>query len=605
MSTATQRAHIILANKTYPLAHFTGTEDLSAAYVYEASWFASSTLNIALMQAAEIIISLAGETRRIKAVITNLKQSHHAHGQWIQARLEPKLALLALQNTSKLFQHKPLSMIIHHYLKGVAYKEEDIHCNHRCSQQMITQWLQLPEETDAKAWQRLLHHYQLYYRIDVLGRIIILNNYEPRPFHSIATLNSILETSMLVDKAIHYSFIQLHQVRLPTADNNFETLAYDQSDSLNIKTHFPSLMPGLQIEIKTSEPHIDSNQCYTVISVKHVSQQALSKDKSLQYYNEVTLIPSSVPIQSPKPKPQQYGLIIANTVSDDAYPHLSSVGDYSVQLPYFETKQRVAMGRMSCNMGAQQGMHTPYPHNASVILGFVYSKASMPIMLGAIANDHYLSPVTKANASQAIIKTQGQQLLSFDKNAQQIMLSNTHSHHIVLGKLAHKTMISCETSGNLFMRSQEMHYNIQGQWHQRSGLDYEIQVVTDYQQQIAGTYQQLSKNRVDLLARRDVILTCHQALQINAEKNIELIASKDQGIIVKTGNAICDLQQALQVLAEEEIFIESDTDIILKAGNSHIVLSKEGSVELMADHVMINAKQQATLFHQIDHSLSQ
>lgn len=150
---------------------------------------------------------------------------------------------------------------------------------------------------------------------------------------------------------------------------------------------------------------------YLVCEVHH----AVSLDTSgVVHRNDLLAIDAAVPYRPARvtPAPRIEGVLYATVdgLSSGAAAPIDDQGRYRVILPFDvdeneNQRSRVWVRRMQPLAGSLAGMHFPLLPGTEVLLAFVDGDCDRPVIMGAVPNALTVSPVTRANATQSIVRS--------------------------------------------------------------------------------------------------------------------------------------------------------------------------------------------------------
>ncbi len=254
---------------------------------------------------------------------------------------------------------------------------------------------------------------------------------------------SLKQTNLLEQQ--HYSNISTDEESLNTEAFLHAKRAKVDSYHLIMRGNVNLLTPGQIINLNTwhfQNNNLFDNQ-YLVIKLKHIATQPSDQfgaGTALTYHNEAILIPSNTEYcdQLAEP-PKSPACWIGHIESDDNYPQLDKWGSYYVQQHYnLNKKSRCSpISRISNfgGIGTQQniGEHLPLNNNSEVLLSCINNNLNQPIIIGALPNFIFKSPVTLDNRTQNKIITQQNNLLLFEDqlDAQKIQLATMDMNNVL------------------------------------------------------------------------------------------------------------------------------------------------------------------------------
>ena len=168
---------------------------------------------------------------------------------------------------------------------------------------------------------------------------------------------------------------------------------------------------------------------YVLTSVRHRGQQGSSilsgitgNDAEAHYANEFGCVPAAAPYRPPRltPEPRLPGVITATVETGGGdYAYLDDQGRYRVRLPFDLSGEPAAKASRPVRMaqpysGPNYGLHFPQHAGAEMVLAFVDGDVDRPIAIGSVPNPNQASPAVAANKTQNVIRTWGENELTFD-----------------------------------------------------------------------------------------------------------------------------------------------------------------------------------------------
>ncbi len=168
------------------------------------------------------------------------------------------------------------------------------------------------------------------------------------------------------------------------------------------------------------------NQHYLITQVEHAGKFSDSHTPFANpyYLNTFHIIPSEnanfyIPKRSTKPHTIP-GILTGKIESMDSdYASLDDQGRYKVRMPYdmsdtdnYEASKYIRLAQ--AYSGSNYGIHFPSHEKAEMVIGHINDNANKSIGLGTVPNPDTLSPVTKNNKTQSIIRTAGKNEINLD-----------------------------------------------------------------------------------------------------------------------------------------------------------------------------------------------
>lgn len=214
--------------------------------------------------------------------------------------------------------------------------------------------------------------------------------------------------------SVEHKFIYA-DVTSATAAAYLAQIRYEQSQSDLITTtcraYTPHAMPGFTI---TTDDDDNFTGALIVKSRQVVTGMIANSDGSFTgtYYNELTMIPSSVQFRSQ----DHYAVPVANNaigrvVSDtnnQTMPLRNQYGEYKIELQGFDNENNVHPWVRRAQTTAGANSHDmPLTPGTDVHIGFIGGNPDCPIIEFAVDNSLVPAPVTNANPHHAVWATMG------------------------------------------------------------------------------------------------------------------------------------------------------------------------------------------------------
>lgn len=181
----------------------------------------------------------------------------------------------------------------------------------------------------------------------------------------------------------------------------------------------------------------DYNRKFLLLSVRHEGNQAsllaggvdraLSEaDRKPFYMNSIEAIPDDVQFRPERTaeKTRFHGSInaVVEAEGDGQYAEIDEFGRYKIKLPFDRSDRAGQKASRWVRMaqphaGPEEGMHFPLRKGTEVLLTFVDGDPDRPIISGAVPNIETGSPVKDENLTQDMIRTHGQNKITFENKA--------------------------------------------------------------------------------------------------------------------------------------------------------------------------------------------
>lgn len=196
------------------------------------------------------------------------------------------------------------------------------------------------------------------------------------------------------------------------------------------ESNSPGIRAGYSIHLQ--EHYQDKlNAKYYVISAEHQGRQSLPRqttanDLDNKFYSTVcTVIPADVQYRPPRTtrKPRVIGFLsaIIESEGDGEYAEMNEYGCYRIRFLFAapgsgqQGEANSAWVRMATPYaGSQHGLNLPLLKGTEVLVSFLGGDPDRPVIISAIPNEENPSLRNQDNASQPVLQTAGQNMLSFE-----------------------------------------------------------------------------------------------------------------------------------------------------------------------------------------------
>jgi type VI secretion system secreted protein VgrG len=192
---------------------------------------------------------------------------------------------------------------------------------------------------------------------------------------------------------------------------------------------------------------LDLNHGYLITEVTHygsqrgaMSMQVRGEEEPIPYRNEFTSIPSTVQYRPPRliPEPRLPGVMTAKVdTAGGEYAHLDDQGRYRARMDFDrsgtgEGNATLPIPMKQAYSGPDYGIHFPNHAETDMIWACLNGDPDRPFALGTAPNPTQASPSTIANNHQNVIRTWGQNELTFDdkQGEENIFLFATKDHTV-------------------------------------------------------------------------------------------------------------------------------------------------------------------------------
>lgn len=411
-----------------------------------------------------------------------------------RAVLVPRLWRLSLTHQSRIFQELSVPDIVEQVLAGSGLAPNDFAFELSGSyptREYCTQY----QETDLAFVSRLLEHEGLCYYFKQEDEREVLVITDDRSHHPPIEGNDTVTYRAMgglaqPDEETVQAFVFHEQIvtgKVVLKDYNYQTPEEDLSAESQISDELPGVyyeygpnyknasegsrlarVRNEEIECRrrvgrgegtcrrlraghlfTLDAHyrLDLNHGYLITEVTHhgsqrgaMTMQVGEGDGVVPYRNEFTCIPASVPFRPPRltPSPRLPGVMAAkiDTAGGD-YAHLDDQGRYHARMDFDQSGNGGGSATLPIPMkqaysGSDYGIHFPNHADTDMIWACLNGDPDRPFALGTAPNPSQASPSTSANKHQNVIRTWGQNELTFDdkQGSENIYLFATKDHTV-------------------------------------------------------------------------------------------------------------------------------------------------------------------------------
>jgi type VI secretion system secreted protein VgrG len=163
----------------------------------------------------------------------------------------------------------------------------------------------------------------------------------------------------------------------------------------------------------TDHDEPDQDRKYLITEIEHEVGEMPGEDPR-RYAARFRAIPLDVQFRPEQrtPWPSIHGLMHGHVAGDGpgTYAEIDDLGRYKVSLPFDSGNARGAAVSRWIRMaqpssGSGYGSHHPLHKGVEVLIAFIDGDPDRPIIVGSVPNTHTVSPSTKQNATQSVIRT--------------------------------------------------------------------------------------------------------------------------------------------------------------------------------------------------------
>ncbi|WP_412062087.1 type VI secretion system Vgr family protein [Rubrivirga sp. IMCC45206] len=189
----------------------------------------------------------------------------------------------------------------------------------------------------------------------------------------------------------------------------------------------------------------DLNQGYLITEVHHLGRQpdaqeaASADDVRPGYSNTFRAVPAGVPYRPPRrtPEPKLPGVLTATVESaGGTYAPVDDQGRYRVRFPFDLGDAGAAQATKPVRLaqpytGPGYGQHFPVHKDAEMVVACVDGNVDRIVGLSTVYNPAQYSPVTSSNAAHNVMRSWGENELTFDdtQGAELVFMHATKDHH--------------------------------------------------------------------------------------------------------------------------------------------------------------------------------
>lgn len=604
------------------------------------------------------------------------------------AELVPKMWRLGLTHQSKIYQNMDIEKLVTQVLENSGLSGQDFGFKLDGSYPELEYVVQY-QETDFDFINRRLEHYGIFYFFDYEDDnevIILTDNNDTIPaitqtedIYYNPNKDSLFETETISElrcrsqvvtglvqlKDYNYRFPQRNLLVESQIDQDSPGTYYEYGGHFKDSTEGESIAKVRNEEILArSEVFFGKSDCrlfragskfkmgmhyreewnnpdYVLIKVlSRGTQRGLfnllpnPKQFTPTYENQFEAIPIDIQYRPPRitPVPRLAGIMTSKIESGagDEYADIDDQGQYRMKAPFDlsdkgngEASRAVRLAQPYSGPGF--GLHFPNHADTEIVWSCIDGNVDRPLGLGTVPNPSNSSPSAKGNKAQSVIRTAGQNELTFDDTTGQenIILIGTKDWTITIANDKSQSIGNNETLTVGNNRTKKVGSNQS----ESIGANKTISVGGNHSETISGNMSQTvssAKSETIALAKALTIGAAYQvsvgavmnetvggakaeevggyknesiggnkAEKIGGGKNLSIggdfsiAVGKDIGIAVKEKGSASfkkDLdvatEKTLTIKAKESLLIQSDKDITLKAGKAKLVLKKDGKVEL-------------------------
>lgn len=442
------------------------------------------------------LITMRGPMEAIPfyGIVTDFQQAGRTEDQYgYRAILMPRFWLLSLNYQSRIFQNMTVEEIVTQVLQEAGLTGEDFEFNLKGNYPTREYTVQY-RETDLNFVSRLLEHEGILYYFNHDERDILVmtdDSTESPPIPGENTVDYNPGSGLVPDSEAIREFIMRERVvtgkvilkeynyRTPDVNLKSESQINDEMPGKYYEygQHFQDQAQGdrlaavrnEEIECQRRIVYGDSNCSglrsghkftfakhyreslngdYLITRVRHFGTHGgslprlsnVQMDEQSRYRNEFTCIPVAVTYRPPRvtPVPNIPGIMTARTeTTGGEYAFIDEEGRYRARMHFDlgEAAEGEATRPIRMNQpysGPGYGIHFPNHAETEMVWACINGNPDRPIALGTVSNPSQQSPSVSTNKQQNVIRTWGQNELTFDdtKGEENIYMHATKNHTV-------------------------------------------------------------------------------------------------------------------------------------------------------------------------------
>lgn len=371
----------------------------------------------------------------------------------------------------------------------------------------------------------------------------------------------------------------------------------------------------------------DLNEEYLLIRIRRQGsqRQALGlagvgerngQDDEPGYHTAFEAIPARVQYRPPRttPVPQLPGIMTAKVDSAGGdYAYIDDDGSYRAILPFDRSGTSGGNATLPIRMaqpysGPDYGIHFPLHQNTEIVWGCIDGDLDRPVALGTVPNPTNTSPATSANKQQNVIRTWGQNELTFDdtKGEENIYLFATKDRTTEVTNDHHETVGNNQTISVGTDRDKSVGANQS----ESVGKNKTIDVGENHTESIGGNASisvsgnedvSVGENQsVSVGSNRSVSVGDNQSLSVgknqsasigkdastNVGDNLTIEVGKDGKVLIGKKTTI-QSGDDLTITGKKKAVINISDELTLKCGSASIILKKNGDIQIKGKKINV------------------
>ncbi|MEO0558951.1 MAG: type VI secretion system tip protein TssI/VgrG [Bacteroidota bacterium] len=402
------------------------------------------------------------------------------------------------------------------------------------------------------------------------------------------------------------------------------------------------------------------NQTYLITHVRHEGFETTTmtsdeEDPPPEYINSFTCVPASVPYRPPRltPEPKLPGVLTAKVESSGGtYAPVDDQGRYRIRFPFDIADAGAAQATKPVRLaqpytGPGYGQHFPVHKDAEMVVACVDGNVDRILGLSTVYNPTQNSPVTNENAAQNVLRSWGQNELTFDdtQGSELVYLFGTKDHlveitdnqenHVgtnrkqtvgtdetlevgqdqkeTIGRdnelkvgrdqsldvganrriavgTSHNESIGSSMSVTVGVASSE---NVGAAKTVNVGAAYAVTVGAGYQVSVGGVSSESVGGAKSLTSGGSVSTRASTEFEVAAGTDIKLEAGKEGSL--KTGKKLfIESGDDFSIKGSKKLNIEAKDQITIKCGSAQIIMKKNGDISIKGKKIDIKGSGKIT-----------
>ncbi len=589
-------------DKAYPVFTFESVAAVNTISLYQTTLI-SHMLDmpmVELMDPARINITQDKQVSYYWGVVTALEQ-YYEHGHLlVSLTIEPRLQLLSYEAIPRVLSEQSIIDVTAQCLTSIGYTATQQQYRLMRNYLNRTYMAQMPQQTTLdflyRLWSEQGLHYFFQGDADYETLCLLDNNqlYQRSKQHAVPI---ITDTGLTPHRAYGLYQVQLQYHMLANLSMSYYLTA--KSDYLHFQI-------GEVIEVDAASLHDKYSGLYIVSKLQSTAKQIDSA--MVDYQVSIKLVPMTQVAFPLRYIPKQMVTVFRGRIlSDNEYGYMDEQGYNRVQPLFHQGLSGPASKPVprihSYGLGGmrEQGECFPLRQNSEVLLSILENNIDEPVILGALANCSYPSPVVQSNAQQNIIRTLAESYLLFDDTPshQRICFSLDNGNQLLFDTQQHCVLLESQV-GDLSMYAQhDLIFCCQQSHRVHVAGTVEYQVKQAYS---CITYNgNLSMNAVNVLirAKQALAFTAQGDFTASSDENIAFTSNAGITIAAKQGEICYQAKQgAISIVAADDIRIDA-VNMLELAQQTAILSMRDGSIRLHGQAIQLNSQRGVMLKGQV------